>query len=83
MTDLGASARGWIAKATGIVKLVADVDRGVLVGGTVVGPSGGEVMSALAVAVAGEVPLRELRGMIWAYPTFHRAIEATLAELDA
>jgi pyruvate/2-oxoglutarate dehydrogenase complex dihydrolipoamide dehydrogenase (E3) component len=83
VTDLGASARGWIAKATGIVKLVADADRGVLVGGTVVGPSGGEVMSALAVAIAGEVPLRELRGMIWAYPTFHRAIESTLAELDA
>ena len=83
VTDLGSSTRGWIAKAHGVVKLVADADRGVLVGGTVVGPSGGEVMSALAVAVAAEVPLRTLRGMIWAYPTFHRAIEATLAELDA
>ena len=48
--DLATSARGWIARATGVVKLVADGD--VLVGGTVVGPSGGEVMSALAVAVA-------------------------------
>jgi len=83
VTDLGTSTRGWIAKAHGIVKLVADRDRGVLVGGTVVGPCGGEVMSALAVAVAGTVSLCELRGMIWAYPTFHRAIEATLAELDA
>jgi pyruvate/2-oxoglutarate dehydrogenase complex dihydrolipoamide dehydrogenase (E3) component len=82
-SDLSASTRGWIAKARGVVKLVADRDRGVLVGGTVVGPYGGEVMSALAVAVAGGVPLRTLRGMIWAYPTFHRAIEATLAELDA
>lgn len=81
--DLSTSTRGWIAKASGLVKLVADKERGVLVGGTVAGPSGGEVMSALAVAVAGAVPLRTLRGMIWAYPTYHRAIEATLAELDA
>ncbi len=81
--DLGTSARGWIAKATGIVKLVADAERGVLVGGTVVGPSGGEVMSALAVAVAAEVPLATLRSMIWAYPTFQRSIEGALAELDA
>jgi pyruvate/2-oxoglutarate dehydrogenase complex dihydrolipoamide dehydrogenase (E3) component len=81
--DLGTSARGWIAKATGVVKLVADAERGVLVGGTVVGPSGGEVMSALAVAVAAEVPLATLRSMIWAYPTFQRSIEGALAELDA
>ncbi len=83
VSDLSTSARGWLARATGVVKLVADVDRGVLVGGTVVGPSGGEVMSALAVAVAGEVPLVTLRSMIWAYPTFHRAIEDALRELDA
>ncbi len=81
--DLSTSARGWIAKASGVVKLVADADRGVLVGGTVVGPSGGEVMSALAVAIAGQVPLATLRSMIWAYPTFHRAIESALGELDS
>jgi pyruvate/2-oxoglutarate dehydrogenase complex dihydrolipoamide dehydrogenase (E3) component len=80
-TDLASSTRGWIAKATGLVKLVEDADRGVLVGACVVGPSGGEVLSMLATAVHAEVPTDTLRSMMYAYPTFHRAVESALAEL--
>jgi hypothetical protein len=39
-------------------------------------------MSALAVAVHGEVPVDRLRQMIYAYPTFHRAIEDALGNLS-
>jgi pyruvate/2-oxoglutarate dehydrogenase complex dihydrolipoamide dehydrogenase (E3) component len=81
-TDLAASTRGWIAKAEGLVKLVEDADRGVLVGATAVGPSGGEMLSMLTTAVHAEVPTATLRSMIYAYPTFHRAVEEALAELD-
>jgi pyruvate/2-oxoglutarate dehydrogenase complex dihydrolipoamide dehydrogenase (E3) component len=77
--DLG--ARGWLAKAAGVVKLVADRDRGVLVGGTVAGPAGGEILSMLATAVHAEVPIATLRTMHFAYPTFHRAVETVLDEL--
>ena len=55
-TDLAASTRGWIAKSKGLVKLVEDADRGVLVGATAVGPSGGEMLSMLTTAVHAEVP---------------------------
>ncbi len=77
------SARGWIHKVgnEGLVKLVEDVDRGVLIGATSVGPHGGEVLGALAVAVHAEVPTRTLRQMIYAYPTFHRGIEDALGDL--
>jgi pyruvate/2-oxoglutarate dehydrogenase complex dihydrolipoamide dehydrogenase (E3) component len=77
--DLG--ARGWLARASGVVKLVADRDRGVLVGATVVGPAGGEIMSMLVTAIHAEVPIATLRTMHFAYPTFHRAIETVLDEL--
>ena len=77
------SARGWIHKAgnDGFIKLVEDCDRGVLAGATSAGPWGGEVLGALAVAVHAAVPVQRLREMIYAYPTFHRAIEDALAGL--
>jgi pyruvate/2-oxoglutarate dehydrogenase complex dihydrolipoamide dehydrogenase (E3) component len=78
------TARGWIHKAgnNGFIKLIEDTDRGVLAGATSVGPWGGEVLSALAVAVHARVPVQRLREMIYAYPTFHRGIEAALDDLD-
>lgn len=77
------SARGWIHQTGNheLIKLVEDGDRGVLVGATSVGPAGGEVLGALAVAVHAEVPIERLRQMIYAYPTFHRAIEDALRDL--
>jgi pyruvate/2-oxoglutarate dehydrogenase complex dihydrolipoamide dehydrogenase (E3) component len=78
------SARGWIHKTgnDGLIKLVADTDRGVLVGATSAGPTGGEALSALAVAVHARVPTDVLRHMIYAYPTFHRGIEDALRQLS-
>ncbi len=83
-TDLASSTRGWIHKAgnDGFIKLIEDAGRGVLVGACVAGPSGGEMLSALVVAVHGEVPTGRLRSMIYAYPTFHRAIEQAVKALD-
>jgi pyruvate/2-oxoglutarate dehydrogenase complex dihydrolipoamide dehydrogenase (E3) component len=82
-TPLSATTRGWIHKVgnEGFIKLVADVRSGILVGATAMGPSGGEVLGALAVAVHARVPLSELGSMIYAYPTFHRGIEAALQDL--
>ncbi|CCH22327.1 dihydrolipoyl dehydrogenase family protein [Micromonospora lupini] len=83
-TKLGSSTRGWIHQVgdEGFIKLVADADQGVLIGATSVGPAGGEVLSALVVAVHAAVPLSQLRHMIYAYPTFHRAIEDALRNLS-
>jgi pyruvate/2-oxoglutarate dehydrogenase complex dihydrolipoamide dehydrogenase (E3) component len=77
------SARGWIHQAgnDGFVKLVADAGQGVLVGASSAGPAGCEVLSTLTLAVHARVPLRRLREMIYAYPTFHRTIETALQEL--
>ena len=83
LAKLPSSARGWIHKAgnDGFVKVVADADRGVLVGATSAGPAGGEVLGALVVAVHGAVPVDRLRHMMYAYPTFHRTIEDALRDL--
>jgi pyruvate/2-oxoglutarate dehydrogenase complex dihydrolipoamide dehydrogenase (E3) component len=80
---LPSTARGWIHGPgnDGLIRLIADADRGVLVGATTMGPSGGEVLSALVVAVHAAVPLERLRSMIYAYPTFHRGILDAVKDL--
>ena len=84
VTDLGSSSRGFThgPGGHGLIKVVEDVDRGVLVGATAVGPAGGEILGFLAVAVHAEVPVDTLRNMMYTYPTFHRAIESALADLS-
>jgi pyruvate/2-oxoglutarate dehydrogenase complex dihydrolipoamide dehydrogenase (E3) component len=77
--DLG--GRGWMAREEGLIKLVADRDREILVGGVVVGPAGGEIMSMLELAVHAEVPLPTLLHQHFAYPTYHRAYETVLKDL--
>jgi pyruvate/2-oxoglutarate dehydrogenase complex dihydrolipoamide dehydrogenase (E3) component len=83
-TDLSASSRGYThgPGADGLVKVVEDAAAGVLVGATVVGPAAGEILSMLTLAVHARIPVDTLRSMIYAYPTFHRAIESALADLS-
>jgi pyruvate/2-oxoglutarate dehydrogenase complex dihydrolipoamide dehydrogenase (E3) component len=66
----------------GVVKLVADAAAGHLVGATAVGPTGGEVLGHLALAVHARIPIATLESMIYAYPTFHGAILDALSDLD-
>ena len=83
--DSSDSARGWM-HAEGnaeLVKLVVDRKEEVLVGATVAGPMGGEVLSMLVLAVHARIPIPTIRSMIFAYPTFHRTIESALDSLPA
>ena len=83
-TPLEQSSRGFThgPGARGVIKVVEDANRGVLVGATVVGPAGGEILGFLAVAVHAAVPVATLLTMIYAFPTFHRAIETALGDLS-
>ena len=83
-TAIPSTARGWIhARGNeGFVQLVVDRDRGVLVGGTAVGPSGGEVIGMIALAVHSGMPVDTLRTMIYAYPTFHRGIDDAIRSIE-
>ena len=70
-----------VVQVRAVIRVVEDAERGVLVGASVVGPAGGEILGHLALAVHAEVPAATLRTMIYAYPTFHRAIESALDDL--
>jgi pyruvate/2-oxoglutarate dehydrogenase complex dihydrolipoamide dehydrogenase (E3) component len=85
VTKVQTSTRGWIhgPGGDGVIKLVEDAERGILVGATSAGPVGGEVLSMLTLAVHARVPVTTLRTMVYAYPTFHRAVMDALADLDS
>jgi pyruvate/2-oxoglutarate dehydrogenase complex dihydrolipoamide dehydrogenase (E3) component len=81
-SSVASSSRGFVHGPgnEGLIKLVIDTDRDVLVGATSIGPTGGETLSGLAVAVRAEVPISTLRNSIYAYPTYWRAVESTLPQ---
>jgi pyruvate/2-oxoglutarate dehydrogenase complex dihydrolipoamide dehydrogenase (E3) component len=84
VVDSSTSSRGWLHGAgnEGLMKLVEDADRGVLVGASSVGPRGGDVLGLFSLAVHARVPVSELRTMIYAYPTFVRGTLDALAALE-
>ena len=53
----------------GTARALVDLDRGVLIGGTLVGPDVAEMLHALTIAVVGEVPLERLWHAVPSYPT--------------
>ncbi|MFE3556306.1 dihydrolipoyl dehydrogenase family protein [Streptomyces sp. NPDC059193] len=53
----------------GRARMVVDLDRGILLGATFVGPGAAELLHAATIAVAGEVPLERLWHAVPAFPT--------------
>jgi pyruvate/2-oxoglutarate dehydrogenase complex dihydrolipoamide dehydrogenase (E3) component len=65
----------------GALKLVADRERGVLIGATLVTPRAGEILGELVLAIKLGVPLKTLADVIHPFPAFNRMLGASLGEL--
>ena len=84
IVDPADTARGFIHDFhQGTLKLVADRERRVLVGATIVSPRAGEILGELVLAVKKGVPLRDLADVIHPYPAFNRVLGAAIGELAA
>jgi len=84
IAQTSSSTRGYIhgpGAEHGVAKLVADADRRVLVGASVMGPAAGEVLGLLVMAVKERISIASLRELIYPYPTFVRGLEDALREL--
>jgi pyruvate/2-oxoglutarate dehydrogenase complex dihydrolipoamide dehydrogenase (E3) component len=80
--DPAESARGYIHDFHGgMLKLVGDRRRGVLVGATLASPRAGEILGELVLAVKVGTPLRALSDVIHPFPAFNRVLGAALEEL--
>ena len=80
--DPAEAARGYIHDFHGgMMKLVGDRRRGVLVGATLVSPRAGEILGELVLAVKLGTPLRLLADVIHPFPAFNRVLGAALGDL--
>jgi dihydrolipoamide dehydrogenase len=68
-------------KRQGFLKVIADPERGVLVGAVAVGPEAGEWLGQLTLAVRAQVPVELLRETIQPYPTFSEAVQFAVRDL--
>ncbi len=77
------SSRGWIHGPgnDGLIKVVEDADRGVLVGATSMGPRGGDILGIFELAIKNQIPTDDLRHLIYAYPTFYRGVGEAIRNL--
>jgi pyruvate/2-oxoglutarate dehydrogenase complex dihydrolipoamide dehydrogenase (E3) component len=82
--DPAETARGYIHDFhRGALKLVADRERGVLIGATLVTPRAGEIVGELVLAIKLGTPLKTLADVIHPFPAFNRMLGQTLEELAA
>ena len=77
------TSRGWIHGPgnDGLIKVVEDRDRGVLVGATSMGPRGGDILGIFELAIKNQIPTDDLRHLIYAYPTFYRGVGEAVRSL--
>lgn len=68
-------------EAGGLLILVADLARGVLLGAAAIGAHADEWMSEASLAIRAEVPLEILEDVVHAFPTFSQAFETPIREL--
>jgi pyruvate/2-oxoglutarate dehydrogenase complex dihydrolipoamide dehydrogenase (E3) component len=82
--DPAETTRGYIHDFhRGALKLVADRERGVLVGATLVTPRAGEIVGELVLAIKLRTPLHRLADVIHPFPAFNRVLGGVLEELAA
>ena len=82
--DPAEAVRGYIHDFHGgVLKLIGDRARGVLIGATLVTPRAGEIVGELVLAVKLGTPLTALADVIHPFPAFNRVLGDSLAELAA
>lgn len=79
--ELSVSRNATDGESGGVLVLVADISRGVLLGASAIGPHADEWMAQATLAIRAEVPLEILGDVVYAFPTFGEVFEKPVSEL--
>ncbi len=71
-----------MSETRGFMKAIVDADTRQILGCTILGIEGGEIMSMLQIAMMGKLPYPRLRDAIFAHPTLAEALNNLFATLD-
>ena len=77
--DFRASAMARITdEFDGFVKMISNQENGQIIGASIIGPLATELISTLVVAISARLTIKQLRGMIFAHPTFSESLHETV-----
>ncbi len=72
-----------VDETRGIMKAIVDVQTNYILGCAILGIEGGEIMSALQIAMLGNLPYTVLRDGVFAHPTLIESLNNLFMALDA
>ncbi|HEX7734664.1 MAG TPA: mercuric reductase [Ktedonobacteraceae bacterium] len=67
----------------GLMKAIVDAQSGQILGCAILGLEGGEIMSALQLAMMGKLPYTTLRDAVFAHPTLAESLNNLFTSLDS
>ena len=77
--DFRASAMARITdEFDGFVKMISNQENGQIIGASIIGPLATELISTLVVAISARLTIKQMRGMIFAHPTFSESLHETV-----
>jgi pyruvate/2-oxoglutarate dehydrogenase complex dihydrolipoamide dehydrogenase (E3) component len=72
-----------VDETRGFIKAIVDAESNQILGAAVLGIEGGEIMSALEIAMMGKLPYTALRDGIFAHPTLAESLNNLFMAMDA
>jgi pyruvate/2-oxoglutarate dehydrogenase complex dihydrolipoamide dehydrogenase (E3) component len=69
-------------ETTGFLKAISDADTKQILGATVIGEQGGEIMSMLEIAMMGNLTYDVLRNAVFAHPLYAESLNNLFMQLD-
>ncbi len=69
-------------EARGVMKILVDPETRQILGATVLGIEGGELMAVFQLAMSGSVPYDTIRDAVFAHPTLAESLNTLFTTLD-